>query len=284
MYVPFIFVGILYMQKEVDDNIYILVIMCTGGIALLVIAFVILFIRNQSKLLLQKESLHQAAMDHQKNLLHAVIYSQEEERKRIGQNLHDEVGGSLSNLRILINRFNDGTDATKESLPTELYKQLIDRIIENVRNISHNLSPPGLELFGFSEALEEIKDIVGKGDESFISITNHADKTTDALPKPVALALIRVLQELVTNTLKHSKATCIGISLFMKNNLLSIHYTDDGVGCDMDDKKFKKGMGMQNIESRLTMIDARYTIKTSVGKGFALFIYLEPDKEYPELT
>ncbi|WP_295711794.1 histidine kinase [Mucilaginibacter sp.] len=267
------------MQKDVGDNIYVLVIMCTGGIALLVISFVILFIRNQNKLLQQRESLHQVAMDHQKNLLHAVIHSQEEERKRIGQDLHDEVGGSLSNLRMLINRLNNSNVAEYDVPPAEFYKQLIDKIIENVRNISHNLSPPGLELFGFSEALEEMKDVISKGHDSLISITNHATMSTDTLPKHVALALIRVLQELVTNTLKHSLANYIGISLFMKNNLLSIHYTDNGIGYNTEDKRFKKGMGMQNIESRLMLINARYSVKTSAGRGFSMFIYLDPQKD-----
>lgn len=267
------------MQKDVGENIYVLVIMCTGGIALLVISFVILFIRNQNKLLKQRENLHLAAMDHQKNLLHAVIHSQEEERKRIGQDLHDEVGGSLSNLRMLINRLdNQAGEADGEPLGG-MYKQLIDKIIDDVRNISHNLSPPGLELFGFSEALEDLKDTLTKGQDSFISITNHAVKSTDALPKHVALALIRVLQELVTNTLKHAKANYIGISIFMKNDLLSIHYTDNGIGYDVEDKKIKKGMGMQNIESRLMMVNARYSVKTTVGRGFAMFIYLDPVKD-----
>lgn len=267
------------MQKDVGENIYVLVIMCTGGIALLVISFVILFIRNQNKLLQQRESLHHAAMDHQKNLLHAVIHSQEEERKRIGRDLHDEVGGSLSNLRMLINRLNNNDVAENDVLQAGFYKQLIDKIIENVRNISHNLSPPGLELFGFSEALEEMRDVISKGHDSLISITNHAAMSTDTLPKHVALALIRVLQELVTNTLKHSGANYIGISLFMKNNLLSIHYTDNGIGYNMDDKKLKKGMGMQNIESRLMMINARYSVKTRAGEGFSMFIYLDPQKD-----
>jgi signal transduction histidine kinase len=265
------------MQQDVGDNIYILVIMCTGGTALLVISFVLLFIRNQNRLFQQKESAYQAAMDHQKDLLHAVINSQEEERKRIGQDLHDEVGGSLSNLRILINQAKD-TSVAESITSATTYKQLIDKIIQNVRNISHSLSPPGLELFGFSEALEEIKDIVSKGDDSFISITNHAGAATDALLKPVALALIRVLQELVTNTLKHSGADHIGISLFIKNNLLFIHYTDNGIGYDMEDAKLKKGMGMQNIESRLNMIKARYTIRTAQNDGFSMFIYIDPEQ------
>jgi len=265
------------MQEEVGDNIYFLVIMSTGGIALLVISFVILFIRNQNKLLNHRQKLHEAALSHQKELLRTVIKSQEEERKRIGQDLHDEVGGSLSNLRMLMNRFDgknkDVSEEQKEAV--NVYRQLIDKIVQDVRNISHNLSPPGLALFGFSEALEELKDVVSKGDDSFISITNHAEAASEKLAYPVALALVRVLQELITNTLKHSGAKRIGISLFMeKEDLLAIHYTDDGVG--YDGKLSKKGMGMQNIESRLDLINSTYTVQTAINKGFGMFIYVNP--------
>lgn len=265
------------MQEEVGDNIYFLVIMSTAGTALLVISFVILFIRNQNKLLAHKQKLHEAALAHQKELLRTVIKSQEEERKRIGQDLHDEVGGSLSNLRMLMNRFDgknkDVSEEQKEAV--NVYRQLIDKIVQDVRNISHNLSPPGLALFGFSEALEELKDVVSKGDDSFISITNHAEAASEKLSYPVALALIRVLQELITNTLKHSGAKRIGISLFMENeDLLAIHYTDDGIG--YDGKLSKKGMGMQNIESRLDLINSTYTVQTAINKGFGMFIYVHP--------
>jgi len=265
------------MHEEVGDNIYFLVIMSTGGTALLVISFVILFIRNQNKLLKHRQKLHEAALSHQKELLRTVIKSQEEERKRIGQDLHDEVGGSLSNLRMLMNRFDgknkDVSEEQKEAV--NIYRQLIDKIVQDVRNISHNLSPPGLALFGFSEALEELKDVVSKGDDSFISITNHAEAASEKLAYPVALALVRVLQELITNTLKHSGAKRIGISLFMENeDLLAIHYTDDGIG--YDGKLSKKGMGMQNIESRLDLINSTYTVQTAINKGFGMFIYVHP--------
>lgn len=266
------------MQEGITDNIYFLVIMCTGGIALLVISFVILFIRNQNKLFKHKQKLHDAELSHQKDLLGTIIKSQEEERKRIGQDLHDEVGGSLSNLRMLINRFEqqkkEGANLTENA--SDVYKTLIDKIVEDVRNISHNLSPPGLALFGFAEALEELKDVVSKGDDSFISITNHAEAASDKLVYPVALALVRILQELITNTLKHSSAKRIGISLFMEDELLAIHYTDDGVGYNLENKKAKKGMGMQNIESRLDIINATHTIQTAENKGFSMFIYLDP--------
>ncbi|WP_367866661.1 sensor histidine kinase [Pedobacter sp. WC2423] len=261
------------MQQTIGDNIFLLIILCTGGISLLVVSFVILFINNQKKLLKNRQQIHEAEMSYQKELMRVVLQSQEEERKRIGQDLHDDVGGSLSNLRMLINR-EDLAEKQGVGAIMAAHKLLIDKIIQDVRNISHNLSPPALALFGFTVALEELLDSINDEDGSLINIINAAEAITDKLPYDMALALIRVLQELISNTVKHGSAKRIEISIFMENGLLAIQYRDEGIGYDPGDQKNRKGMGMQNIESRLNMIDATYTVKTAPGAGFSMFIVL----------
>lgn len=261
------------MQETVGDNIFLLIILCTGGISLLVISFVILFINNQKKLLRNRQQLHESEMSYQKELMRVVLQSQEEERKRIGQDLHDDVGGSLSNLRMLINR-NEQSKEQGSDRAAESHKLLIDKIIQDVRNISHHLSPPALALFGFTVALEELIDSINDEDNSLITLINGAETITDKLPYDMALALIRVLQELISNTVKHGGAKPIEISIFMENSLLAIQYRDEGLGYDPGDQKNRKGMGMQNIESRLNMINAVYTVKTAPGSGFSMFIVL----------
>jgi len=84
------------------DNIYILITLGMAGTLILVSSFILYSIRNQNKLLRQREQFQQAELAHQKELLGAVIASQEAERKRIGQDLHDDVGTTLSGLRLLI--------------------------------------------------------------------------------------------------------------------------------------------------------------------------------------
>ncbi|MBB5644659.1 sensor histidine kinase [Pedobacter cryoconitis] len=261
------------MQETVGDNIFLLIILCTGGIFLLVISFVILFINNQKKLLRNRQQIHEAEMSYQKELMRVVLQSQEEERKRIGQDLHDDVGGSLSNLRMLINR-DELPEEQENKAVIANHKLLIDKIIQDVRNISHNLSPPALALFGFTVALEELIDSINDEDNSLITLINDAEAITDQLPYDMALALIRVLQELISNTIKHGDAKRIEVSIFMENGLLVIQYRDEGVGYDPGNQKNRKGMGMQNIESRLNMINATYTMKTAPGSGFSMFIVL----------
>ncbi|PUZ21539.1 two-component system, NarL family, sensor histidine kinase UhpB [Chitinophaga costaii] len=244
------------MQATIGDNIYLLIIFCTGGISLLVVSFVLLFIRNQRKLLASRQQAHDREMAHQKALMHTMLTSQEQERQRIGQDLHDEVGGALANLRMRMGREDPN-----------LFKQQIDEIIQNVRSIAHNLSPPALALFGFSAALEELVAHNGQ----FILLKQEAAIATDQLPNEVALALLRILQELITNTLKHAQATQVTIRLYLQDQHLHIQFTDNGIGCDIH-AGVHVGMGLRNIESRIAMIKAHFTITSARGEGFAVHI------------
>jgi len=263
------------MQETVGENIYIIVILCTAGVSLLVISFVFLFIHNQNKLLKNRQQIHEAEMAHQKELMGAIIQSQEIERRRIGQDLHDEVGGSLSNLRMLLNGLEKKRASKQEiEIAADNYKQLIDKIIQDVRNIAHNLSPPALALFGFSTALDELSDVVNNGDGPVLSITNHAEVVSEQLPYETALALIRILQELISNTIKHAVAKRIGVSIYTENEQYVLHYTDDGKGFNRDDVNNKKGMGMQNMESRISLINGTYSVLTAPGEGFSVFIMI----------
>jgi signal transduction histidine kinase len=238
-------------MNAVADNIYLLVLAGMGGAIFLVVAFVFLYMRNQNKLLVQRELQQQAEIEHQKSLLAAVIQSQEGERKRIGQDLHDDVGAALSNLRLTMDMVDAGiitTDSFKKFASS--YKQSIDHIITDVRHISHNLSPPRLSLFGLNAALEDLTDVIPRSGIK-LALDNNAADILAVLDITIATTLYRVFEELIHNTIKHAAANHIFITLSVENKLLTIDYKDDGIGLPMDDgKKIIKGMGMQNIESR----------------------------------
>jgi signal transduction histidine kinase len=250
------------MQK-VTDNIFLLVLFAMIGTLLLATSFIFFFLRYQRKIAMQKEAMQKAEVEYSSQLLTATLTSQEEERKRIGTDLHDDVGASLSNLKMILAQTTE-TDETKAK-----YKPLIDNIITTVRTISHTLSPPGLELFGFEYALQELVDSFNIAGSIKITLNNEVGNRLDVLPKETTLALYRILQELLSNTLKHANAQHIAISFFEKEEQLSFTYNDDGKGIDLGNSK-SAGMGMKNIEARLKMIDASHTFTTSVGNGFNL--------------
>lgn len=240
---------------------------------MLVISFVLMFIRNQNRLLKQQRQLQQAEMAHQQELLQTVFESQEAERKRIGQDLHDDVGTALSNLRITIEMFNRNAGANLTTFK-ESSKSIIDKVIQDVRHISHNLSPPGIELYGFMGAVEELCEFITQSGRVTVAINNQAGNLPDTLKQSTAIALYRVMEELLNNTIKHAEATQVSIDLAPIENGITIAYSDNGIGMPAG-SEIKKGMGILNIESRLCIVGASYIISAPGNGGFSILITLD---------
>jgi len=257
-------------MQEVADNIYLLLIIGMFGTVLLVVIFILINIRNRNILLRQRRKTDEAELRYQKDLLHAAINSQEEERKRIGSDLHDEVGSALSTLRMYIQKFTDEPDAGKTSEFGIKSRSMIDSIITKTRNISHDLSPITGDAYGLSDALEDHCDQVNEAGKLEISLSIANENILNQLNLTHALALYRVIRELIKNTVTHAEAKHIVIDFKDKDGQLYLTYKDDGKG--MEKTTVQKGMGMNNIESRLGMIGASYDIHTSPGRGFEIAI------------
>jgi signal transduction histidine kinase len=260
----------IFKMQEVGDNIYLLIIIGMFGTALLVVTFILINIRNRNKLLRQQRKAHHAVIQHQKDLLHATITSQEEERRRIGSDLHDEVGSVLSSLRMYIQKFTEENDLANATEFGTKSKSMIDSIITNTRNISHDLSPITGGAYSIMDALEDLCSQVNLSDKPEISLSASKEDMLSHLNLNHALALYRVIRELVKNTITHARANSIIIDITEEKGQFLILYKDDGNG--MLKKMRNKGMGMNNIESRLNMIGAGYNITTSPGKGFEISI------------
>ncbi|MES2487224.1 MAG: histidine kinase [Bacteroidota bacterium] len=253
-----------------SDNIVALIILATLGTFLMVVSFILIYIRNQNKILQQRQQMQQAALAHQKELLQVVIESQEEERIRIGRDLHDDVGAAISNLRLIIEMFKPVTADEDYTQFIKSSKGIIDKMMTDVRHISHNLSPTALTYYGLAFAIEEQCTNINQSGKLKIDFKNDAKPALEKITMPVATALYRVLEELLNNTLKHARAGISTLNFTQINNTLVIEYSDNGVG--MDDQGVKKGIGLHNIESRLTVINADFSIETSPGNGFYIKI------------
>lgn len=255
------------------DNVYLLIFYGVVLLLILVASFLLFYIRNQSVVWKQKRQLQETQLAQQKELLNAVIDSQEIERKRIGQDLHDEIGGTLSAIKLMLN-------SLKKQVPTEHAetltdaKELIDKMIVDVRHISHDLSPPGLSVFGLFPTIEAFVTLINNTGQIKIRLSQQGEADAVTLPEKTALAFFRVITQLVDNTIKHAKATIIDIDFKFAENL-HIHYKDNGKGFDLAVLNERTGIGMQNIQSRLQMVNAHYQITTAEGRGFQIAIELE---------
>jgi len=214
--------------------------------------------------------MHEAEIAHQKDLLQSVITSQEAERKRIGMDLHDEVGAALSTLRIKIER-NAGENATAGD-QASIYKSDIDKIIDNMRNISHSLSPRISGNFGFYDAIHELSDGINRSGKINMAVHFDENKLPVFANEQAPMALYRVIAELINNTLKHASAQHIQLAVDIADSKMKIVYNDDGIGVSQKSGKQANGMGMQNIESRLGIIGAEWEIQKPENGGYGMVI------------
>lgn len=249
-----------------------LVIMAMMGSFILGLAIVIFYARYRQQQVKQAALLQQMELAHQKKLLYVMIESQEEERKRIGRDLHDGVGAALSRLNTLIHQWmgNDNKQELKDNNKSSCF-QLLDSIEQDTRQIAHLLSPPTLELFGLEEALYELGENISRLNNLPVNIHSRLTHSFSGVAKATQLSLFRVLQELLANTIKHARARQVTIDMSETTDAWVLVYTDDGKGLP-DKKDRKSGMGLFNIESRLSMIGAAYAITSLPGSGMQVAI------------
>ncbi len=262
--------------QKINDNIIYLVFLGSFGGLLLASSVIFMYMRYQRRFLQQQAAQQEAELEHRRQLMYATIQSQESERIRISRDLHDHIGSSLSKLRFMVARIKQADAGTLQTM-TEECKGSIDAIIGDVRNISHSLSPAGLSLWGLQDTLEEFCSQISQSSGLDILVADHSDACLKHLPFEEALSLFRVIQELVTNTIKHAAAKKVTINISKDHEVVTLQYVDDGKGVNAANIK-GQGIGLYNIESRLDMIGAMYEVVSAPGAGYTFTIRLALNK------
>ncbi len=233
-------------------------------------AFVLYANHSQKKILKQKMHNQELAYQHQEDLLHSTILTQEGERKRIARDLHDEIGSKLNVIFLNICRLKEHSNHNEDvDAITDEVESVINTTIDSIRLISHELLPPTLEEFGLVEAIRELQHGFNKMDDVYIHFA-PMEAENNIQDKIIELNLFRVLQELINNSIRHGKATEINIKLWPGASYIKLEYHDNGKGFNMDNFEHRKGLGMKNIESRLHMIKANYSFHSSPGNGVTM--------------
>ncbi len=217
-----------------------------------------------NRLLKEKQLQYQKEIAYQKKLLQQNIEIQEKERERIAVLLHDEVGNKLNVLSIwLTNPEAWGTDRLKEVVSKQF-----PSLIESTRTISHRLYPVNFEAFGLILSLE---NLIHNIDDSLAVnlIIKHVYN-----PRELAfeVQVYRIVQEFLSNVLKHSGASQFDIHIKDEKYGLALLLADNGSGIDLD--KIERGMGLRNIELRLKSLNAHFKWKSQPNKGVRLIILL----------
>lgn len=217
------------------------------------------FRKNLYKQQLEKESLK---IKHQEKLLQTAIEVQEEERKRIARDLHDELGAALSISRMQLLQLERAEKMEVEKVQS--IRELIENTLASTRRISHELMPLNLESLGLENALRSLLSRVEETGGLKTNIT--INQQTEPLPTLIQLALYRIYSELVNNTLKYAQATSLDIRIVCETNCLYCSYTDNGSG--LPENHSTVGLGFKSIENRINTLNGVLEYGTGANGGF----------------
>ena len=233
---------------------------------LMALVLILFFYFSRKKIIKQEIEKKNLELSYQKDLLSAVIITQEEERKRIAQDLHDDISSKL-NIVSLNSHMLTASDLTRQETEeiTENIISLTTKALENSRRIAHDLLPPVLEKFGLNAGLAELA--LEFNSSKAVSVNYESHINFDAVDRFKHLHIFRVLQELMNNSLRHGKATEISITFDTIKGINTCTYADNGSGFDVTDEKHQKGLGMKNIEGRINFIKGHMKITSNLNKG-----------------
>ncbi len=270
-------------QKLLFDKQRIIIGSLAGAIILLALLFftILRISRLRAKNLLikknedlQKQRIKELIREKELEAINAMVEGQESERMRIARDLHDRLGGTLSMVKMHFKSVEESIEDLKEK-SIKQYKEannLLDEACNDVRKIAHDMASGVLMKFGLVAALNALKETVETAGQLKLNLIDIG--LEERLSYNYEINIYRIIQELLTNTLKHANAKEMSVQLFRKEESLSIVVEDDGVGFDPDDKNVSQGIGLKNIESRVYKFDGEMIIDSGKGAGTTITIDL----------
>ena len=202
--------------------------------------------------------------------MQSMIIGQEKERQRIAVDLHDSLGGLLSAVKLQFDNIRLKLNGHFHADQYQHATRLLDTAVEEVRNISRNLQPGALRELGLVSAL---KDLINRFEgEAYPDIFFQYYNIDEKLDDMTALSIYRIIQELINNTIKHAGADEILIQLTTEGDDIVIEYEDDGKGFDPEKLVTKKGMGVENIQSRINYLKGSLSFNSRENEGVSYLI------------
>lgn len=254
------FTEVKLQQRKTELWLLIFVMISITGAA------IFLFYRHQQR---QKATANAERIQEQEARINAVFQAQEEERRRIAKELHDGVGQTISAIKMNYQSLS-GKAAEKELAPEfEKIGKMLENAGTEVRNISHQMIPKELEQFGLIPAVEGMLSL--NLENAPVQYQFEHSGFSERIGSQIELVLFRVLQELVSNVVKHSKANQLTVQLVKLKTHVVMNVSDNGIGFDVE-RKEKNGIGLLNIASRIDAIKGNLHYDSVSGKGTTITI------------
>jgi len=202
-----------------------------------------------------------------KRLSGMLINFQEEEKKRIARELHDELGQVLLAVKLSLGLMAKDCKRFEESARQELQKaiELVEKAMDDIHRISVSLRPEILDDFGLIPSVEDQIDFLKK--RSGIKIKFASRNLKDRLEPEKEIAIFRVVQEALTNIIKHSKATHVEVSLEKRGNNVVLKIVDDGIGLKIPRSSKERGLGLLGMRERIALVGGVFKISAAPRRG-----------------
>lgn len=260
------------MAFQGNSEIVLTYFVGTFGMITLAGAIFFFFVTYQKRLLKKELEINKMKAEQQEEILRNTILAQEKERKRIAQDLHDEVGAMLSVVKLNVSRFERKSENESIKNLAQETKIYLEDVITQVRRISRALMPPSLEKLGLDFVVEELVNWVNKSDD--IQIVYRKSGSPLRFNHKKELAVFRIIQELLNNAIKHAQASVIQINARYCTDRIALSVCDNGIGFELE-QMTKTGLGLRNLESRSQILNARFKIKSSPGKGTTAILLID---------
>jgi two-component system, NarL family, sensor kinase len=262
-------------MNQAENNIPFIFTMGLVAVLLLVISFLVITFLNQRRKWQLVSEMGKLKEQQQNQLIEAAVRSEEIERHRIAETLHDEVGAILSSAKLHLLGIKEDNLDEKDKTLHEKGRELLNEVIQKVRGISHNLHSNILKEFGLNEAIRHFTLKVTQ--DTIISASTNLDDNYKTQNADDDISIYRMVQELVNNILKYAKATELIISSFYKDNELDLVIFHNGDGLtqeQFEERRYQKeGLGLKNIQNRVILLKGNILF-TRGSEGYRINIHI----------
>jgi signal transduction histidine kinase len=243
------------------------------GSALTLLAIFLLSYRTyRQKQKLQQQRISELETERQLTATEAVLKGEEQERTRLAKDLHDGLGGMLSGIKYSFNAMKGNLIMTPENNQAfEHSMDMLDSSIKEMRRVAHNMMPEALVKFGLDTALRDYCNDINQS--SGLEVSYQSIDLADANPEQTtAIAIYRIIQELISNSVKHGAAKKVIVQITQANDQLAITVEDDGKGFDTTILNQSKGIGWSSIRHRVDFLKGTIDIQSQIGRGTSVYI------------
>ena len=257
-----------------QEGTTILILITTLTVVLLIVVIIVIFSIFQNRKVKFLYEQKEAEQRFEEEIIKSQLETQEQTLQNISWELHDNVGQLLSVARMQLNILQPDLSQKQKSIVNET-GELISKSLQELRSLSKLLNPEVVKNMGFEEAIQLEIDRFNR--LNFIDAAFNINGESVTIDQKDEIILFRILQEFLSNSVKHSKTTKLDVNLTYTPQNLVIIVQDYGVG--FEEKTIQKGSGLLNMKSRAKLIDTEFELKSEKDKGVSLTLTYPLNKE-----